>query len=75
MLIGENTAELIKINMGSAAPFKTEDIKLVKGRDLVEGIPKTVKVHGKEIQDALSESVGFIIGRGGGGGGLASRTV
>lgn len=61
LLIGENTAELIKVSMGSAAPYKTEDVKMIKGRDLVEGIPKTVKVHGKEIQDALSESVGYIV--------------
>lgn len=61
LLIGENTAEAIKINMGSAAPFKAEDVKIVKGRDLVEGIPKTVKVHAKEIQDALSEAVGYIV--------------
>jgi len=61
LLIGENTAEAIKINMGSAAPFKAEDVKMVKGRDLVEGIPKTVKVHAKEIQDALAEAVGYIV--------------
>ncbi len=61
LLIGENTAEAIKINMGSASPFKAEDVKIVKGRDLVEGIPKTVKVHAKEIQDALAESVGYIV--------------
>jgi rod shape-determining protein MreB len=61
LLIGENTAESIKISMGSAAPYKAEDTKLVKGRDLVDGIPKTVKVHAKEIQDSLSESVGYIV--------------
>ncbi len=61
LLIGENTAEVIKITMGSAAPYKAEDVKMVKGRDLVDGIPKTVKVHAKEIQDALSESVGYIV--------------
>lgn len=61
LLIGENTAESIKISMGSAAPFKAEDTKLVKGRDLVDGIPKTVKVHSKEIQDSLAESVGYIV--------------
>ncbi|MFQ5822453.1 MAG: rod shape-determining protein [bacterium] len=61
LLIGENTAEYIKITMGSAAPYQTEEHKKVKGRDLVEGIPKTVKVHTKEIQEALSESVGYIV--------------
>jgi len=61
LLIGENTAEAIKISMGSAAPYKTEDVKRIKGRDLVDGIPKTVKVYAKEIQGALSESVGYIV--------------
>jgi len=61
LLIGENTAEAIKISMGSAAPYKTEDVKKIKGRDLVDGIPKTVKVYSKEIQGALSESVGYIV--------------
>ncbi|MFQ6114307.1 MAG: rod shape-determining protein, partial [bacterium] len=61
LLIGENTAEYIKVTMGSAAPYKTEDLKTVKGRDLVDGIPKTVKVHAKEIQEALSETVGYIV--------------
>lgn len=61
LLIGENTAEAIKISMGSAAPYKTEDVKRIKGRDLVDGIPKTVKVYAKEIQEALSESVGYIV--------------
>jgi rod shape-determining protein MreB len=61
LLIGENTAEYIKINMGSAAPYETEEVKMVKGRDLLDGIPKTVKVHSKEVQEALSETVGYII--------------
>lgn len=61
LLIGENTAEEIKITMGSAAPYTAEESRMVKGRDLVEGIPKTVKVHSKEIQDALAESVGYIV--------------
>ncbi len=61
LLIGENTAEAIKITMGSAAPHVSDDVKLVKGRDLVDGIPKTVKVHSKEIQEALAESVGYIV--------------
>ena len=61
LLIGENTAEAIKISMGSAAPYKTDDVKRIKGRDLVDGIPKTGKVYSKEIQGALSESVGYIV--------------
>ena len=61
LLIGENTAETIKILMGSAAPYEAKDAKTVKGRDLVSGIPKTVQVHAKEIQDALAETVGYIV--------------
>lgn len=61
LLIGENTAEKIKMSMGSAAPYKAENEQFVKGRDLVEGIPKTVKVHAREIQEAISESVSNIV--------------
>ncbi|MFQ5707551.1 MAG: rod shape-determining protein [bacterium] len=61
LLIGENTAEAIKINMGTAAPYEADGAMSVKGRDLVAGIPKTVEVHAKEIQDALAETVGYII--------------
>jgi rod shape-determining protein MreB len=61
LLIGENTAEMIKISLGSAAPYEAKDIKNVKGRDLVSGIPKTVSVQAKEIQDALAETVGYIV--------------
>lgn len=61
LLIGENTAETIKINLGSAAPFKAHGSMRVKGRDLVNGIPKTVEIDGTEIQDALAETVGYIV--------------
>lgn len=61
LLIGENTAEAIKITMGSAEPYESDEVKMVKGRNLVDGIPKTVKVHAKEIQEALKEPVGYIV--------------
>ncbi len=61
LLIGENTAEAIKITMGSAAPYKSDEVKMVKGRNIVDGIPKTVKVHAQEIQEALSEPVTYIV--------------
>ncbi|MFQ5640567.1 MAG: rod shape-determining protein [bacterium] len=61
LLIGENTAEAIKITMGSAEPYESDEVKMVKGRNLVDGIPKTVKVHSKEIQEALKEPVGYIV--------------
>ncbi|NIR51175.1 rod shape-determining protein [candidate division KSB1 bacterium] len=61
LLIGDNTAEAIKITMGSAEPYKSDEVKMVKGRNLVDGIPKTVKVSSREIQEALAESVGYIV--------------
>lgn len=61
LLIGENTAEAIKITMGSAEPYESDEVKMVKGRNLVDGIPKTVQVHSKEIQDSLKEPVGYIV--------------
>lgn len=61
LLIGENTAEDIKIKMGSAAPYKADEVMMVKGRNLVDGIPKTVKVQGQEIQEALAEPVSYIV--------------
>jgi rod shape-determining protein MreB len=61
LLIGERTAESIKIQIGSAArldrPLTTE----IKGRNLIEGIPKTVTINDEEIREALSDSVGIII--------------
>jgi len=62
LLIGERTAELIKIEIGSA--YKTDDNKRtmeVKGRDLVSGIPKTLIVEEDEIRDALREPVSAIV--------------
>ena len=61
LLIGENTAEDIKISMGSAAPYKADEVKMVKGRNLVDGIPKTVKVQGQEIQETIAEPVSYIV--------------
>ncbi len=61
LLIGENTAEAIKITMGSAEPYESDEVKMVKGRNLVDGIPKTVKVHAKEIQESLKEPVSHIV--------------
>jgi len=61
LLIGEPTAEQIKINIGSAYPL-AEELKMeVKGRDLVSGIPKTVEVSSVEIREALEEPIQAII--------------
>jgi len=63
MLIGERTAELVKINIGSAYPSaEEEEVKMeVKGRDLIGGIPRTLEVSAKEIREAISEPVNAIV--------------
>jgi rod shape-determining protein MreB len=61
LLIGERTAETIKINLGSAAPLDQPLTMEIKGRNLIEGIPKTVTVTDQEIREALSDSVGIIV--------------
>ena len=61
LLIGERTAEQIKMDVGSAFPLK-EEIKLeIKGRDLVEGVPKTLLISDEEIREALAEPVTTIV--------------
>src|SRR5437867_13103849 len=61
LLIGERTAEEIKIKIGSAFPLDEELTMEIKGRDLVEGVPKTLVVSDEEIRDALAETVSVII--------------
>ena len=61
LLIGERTAEEIKIKIGSAFPLDQELTMEIKGRDLVEGVPKTLVVSDEEIREALAETVGVII--------------
>ncbi|HET55560.1 MAG TPA: rod shape-determining protein [Ignavibacteria bacterium] len=61
LLIGERTAESIKCEVGSAVPLKEEVTIQVKGRDLVEGIPKTAEVSSVEIREALNENVVQIV--------------
>lgn len=61
LLIGDRTAELIKITIGTAYPADQVKTMEVKGRDLVAGIPKTIEVNSDEIRDALAETVNVII--------------
>ncbi|MEN8252739.1 MAG: rod shape-determining protein [Patescibacteria group bacterium] len=61
LLIGEKTAEEVKIVVGSAYPQKTELSMKVRGRDLVTGLPKEVTVTDEHIRDALSRSVRIIV--------------
>ncbi|WP_035288254.1 rod shape-determining protein [Clostridium sp. KNHs214] len=62
LMIGERTAENIKIEVGSA--FKTSDevrIMEIRGRDLITGLPKVVEINEEEVRDALSEPIAAII--------------
>lgn len=61
LLIGERTAEAIKINVGSALWEEPEEFYEVRGRDLVSGLPKTVEISSSEIQVALKETVDQIV--------------
>ncbi|MDW8114168.1 MAG: rod shape-determining protein [candidate division WOR-3 bacterium] len=61
LVIGEQTAEMIKIQIGSAYPTGTEEEMEVKGRDLVSGIPKTIKLSSSKIREALQEPVSIIV--------------
>ena len=61
LLIGERTAELIKMGIGTAYPTEEELNMDVKGRDLVAGVPRTLNINSSEIRDALSEPVNGIV--------------
>lgn len=63
LLIGERTAEDIKIKIGSAFPFEGEgDVKMnIKGRNLVDGLPKNIDLSAAEVREALSDALGEII--------------
>ena len=61
LLIGERTAEMIKITIGSAYPLDKPLTMEVKGRNLIEGVPKTVVIGDEEIRQALSEPVSTIM--------------
>ncbi|MBR3494616.1 MAG: rod shape-determining protein [Clostridia bacterium] len=61
LLIGERTAEDLKINLGSATEPAVEETMEVTGRNLVSGLPRTQKVTAQEIYEALKEPVGDLI--------------
>ena len=61
LLIGENTAEIVKIQIGSVFPMQQELSMEVKGRDQVTGLPKTITVTSEEIRSALSEPIKSIV--------------
>ena len=61
ILIGERTAEDIKLQIGSAFPLEKELTMNVKGRDLVAGLPKTITITSQEIREALLEPISTIV--------------
>jgi len=61
LLIGERTAEKIKTTIGSAFPLDEEQTIEIKGRDLVEGVPRSVTISDEEIREALEEVITTII--------------
>jgi rod shape-determining protein MreB len=61
LLIGERTAEEIKIRIGSAYPQKDEQTIEVRGRDLVSGLPRTVRMTSTEIREAMAEPIAAIV--------------
>jgi len=62
LIIGEQTAEEIKINIGSALPLPEELEIEVRGRDQVAGLPKTISLTSGEITEAMTEPLAAIIG-------------
>jgi rod shape-determining protein MreB len=61
LLIGERMAERVKIAIGSAYPLKEEKTMMLRGRNLVTGLPESVEVSSIEVREALSSSVGIIV--------------
>jgi rod shape-determining protein MreB len=61
LLIGERTAETIKIEIGSAYPLDKPLTMEIKGRNLIEGVPKTITIDDSEIREALSECISTIM--------------
>lgn len=61
MMVGEQTAERIKIEIGSAAPVGEETTMEVRGRDMVSGLPRKIVITSEEIREALQEPVTNII--------------
>jgi len=61
LLVGERTAEEIKIELGSAFPLQKAMHMDIKGRDLVKGVPRSLKISDDEIREALAEPVSAIV--------------
>lgn len=61
LLIGERTSEDIKINIGSAYPYEEEQNMEIKGRNLMDGLPKNIFISPSEIREALSDPVASVV--------------
>ncbi len=61
LLIGERTAELIKIKIGSAYSYEDEEGMEIKGRNLIDGLPKNIKIEAEEVREALADPINTII--------------
>jgi len=61
LLVGERTAEDIKVKIGSAFPYEGEGTMVIKGRNLMDGLPKHVEVTSEEIREALADPVNQIL--------------
>lgn len=61
LMIGERTAEKIKITIGNAAPLESIETFMVKGRDLVTGSPKTITITSEEIREAIADQVSAVV--------------
>ncbi|MEK7871647.1 MAG: rod shape-determining protein [Nitrospirota bacterium] len=61
LLIGDYMAELIKLGIGSAYPLDEKKTMIIKGRDLITGIPKTLVIDDSEVREALAEPISVIV--------------
>jgi len=61
LMIGERTAEALKMEIGSAMPTEKNEKMDIRGRDLISGLPKTIEISSHEISEALQETVNSIV--------------
>jgi rod shape-determining protein MreB len=61
LIVGEKTAEELKIKVGSAYPLKNVETIEIKGRDAISGLPRTLKIDSVEVREALQESVNKVL--------------
>jgi rod shape-determining protein MreB len=62
LLVGDHTAEKIKIEIGGALPVEEEEALEVRGRDQVSGLPKTIEITSNEVTEAIAEPLAAIVG-------------